>query len=111
MGSEMCIRDRARSSRRWMSMAAMTADASPGGCLRQPDRHGTLMRRPFYNDRVFGLFCWSEYDYLLYPIVGIIRESLLLSTRASVERPLWVDLTRSQLASGMVGPVAHTARS
>src|SRR5208283_3850439 len=37
------------------------------------------MRRPFYNDRVFGLFCWSEYDYLLYPIVGIIRESLLLS--------------------------------
>jgi hypothetical protein len=23
-----------------MSMAAMMADASPGGCLRQPDRHG-----------------------------------------------------------------------
>ena len=29
-----------RSSRGRISMANMTADASPGGCLRQPDRHG-----------------------------------------------------------------------
>src|SRR5271157_2785460 len=26
-----------------MSMAAMAANASPSGCLRQPDRHGTMV--------------------------------------------------------------------
>jgi hypothetical protein len=26
-----------------MSMAAMTANASSGGCMRQPDRHGSIL--------------------------------------------------------------------
>jgi hypothetical protein len=33
-------------------MAAMMADASPGGCLRQPDRHES-----FFNDYYTNKFC------------------------------------------------------
>src|SRR5271157_1672256 len=34
-----------------MSMAAMAANASPSGCLRQPDRHGSFYGRPFGSGR------------------------------------------------------------
>ena len=30
-------------------MAAMMADASPGGCLRQPDRHGSFFGVPDFH--------------------------------------------------------------
>src|SRR5271166_6561812 len=47
---------KARSSRWWMSMAAMMANASPGGCMRQPDRHAAdlgleVLRLEYKNDK------------------------------------------------------------
>ena len=61
-------------------MAAMMADASPGGCLRQPDRHGLNFRADFekvettaddWSDfgaeaRLIGLSGWDGRAVLLY---------------------------------------------
>src|SRR5208282_4475740 len=41
-----------------MSMAAMMANASPGGCLRQPDRHAVMFTSfQSYHGLASKLFC------------------------------------------------------
>src|SRR5208337_2217294 len=77
-----------------MSMTAMRVDASPGGCLRQPDRHGMLKDlRPGFATKLppYLTAALSHEPFLLvitHPSAGAgVNDSNTLGDRSRAVRP------------------------